>query len=168
MAEDHGDISAVAQKFLVKYPEVVHVAGTPYVGCKTVEHRILYKGPVFYCKQYRTPHVMEQQVLAEVDRLIQEDLIEATDSAYNNAYLPVVKIDEKTKKTKLRLVLDLRRLNRSIEVDRLQVGDVQDLLNQLHGARYLTVIDASQGYLRTTNFQALSKKISWMDFKAHV
>ena len=151
------DIHPMAKKYLTKYPEVVHLDKIPFIGCRTIKHRILYRGPVFYNKQYRCPNVMEEQILEEVDRLIREGLIEPSDSPFSNCYLPVVKYDEKANKYKIRLCLDMRRLNTGIEIDRLHIGDTQELLNKLSGAKYLTVLDASSGYLQV-DLEDSSKK----------
>ena len=91
---------------------------------------------------------MEEDIVKEIDKLLAEDLIEGSDSGYSNAYLPVVKYDEKTKKNKVRLTIDMRKLNLGVVQDRLPIGDIQDLLNQLDGCRYLTIIDAARGYLQ--------------------
>ena len=133
---------------MLKYLETVHLEDMPYVGAKTVEHCIVYEGPVFFNRQYRTPHVLKDDIQKEVDRLIKEDLIEGAESEFNNAYLPVAKRDLATGKLKLRLVLDLRKFNENIAVDRLPISDINDLLNELHGAKYLTVLDAASGYLQ--------------------
>ena len=142
------DIQQLAKQYLGKYPEVVNLENVPFVGCRTIKHKILYSGPIFYNKQYKTPQVVESQSFEEVDRLICEGIIEPSDSPISNCYLPVVKFDEATQKYKIRLCLDLRKLNQGIDIDRLQIGDTQELLNKLNGARYLTIFDASSGYLQ--------------------
>ena len=142
------NINPLAKEYLMKYPEIVYLEDIPFVGCRTIKHRILYSGPVFYNKQYKTPQVLEQHILEEVERLIKEGLIDPSDSPFSSAYLPVVKFDEKTQTNKIRLCLDLRKLNAGVSIDRLHIGDPQELLNKLHGAKYLSVLDASSGYLQ--------------------
>ena len=71
----------------------MHLEGVPFVGVKTVEHRIDYKGPVYFQKQYKTPKVLEEDIVREIDKLLKEDLIEGSDSGYSNPYLPIVKKD---------------------------------------------------------------------------
>lgn len=146
--EKYADMHPLAKQYLLKYPEVVNLQGVQFVGCRTLKHKIIYKGPIFFQKQYRTPQVLESQILEEIDRLIKEGLIEPSDSPFSNCYLPVVKFDKATQKYKIRLCLDLRKLNAGIDIDRLPIGDTQDLLNKMHGTRYLTVLDASSGYLQ--------------------
>ena len=157
--EEFADIHPIAKKQLEKYPETVHIEGVPFVGVKTVEHRIDYKGPVYFQKQYKTPKVLEEDIVREIDKLLKEDLIEGSDSGYSNPYLPIVKKDEKTGKNKVRLTIDMRRLNEGVTRDLLPIGDVQDLLNELNGSKYLTVIDAAKGYLQV-NLDEDSKKFT--------
>ena len=142
------NIHPLARKYLIKYPEVVNLENVPFVGCRTIKHKIIYSGPIFFTKQYRTPQVMDSQILEEVDRLLREGLIEPSDSPFSNCYLPVVKFDSTTQKYKIRLCIDMRKLNAGQEIDRLPIGDTQQLLNKLNGAKYLTVLDASSGYLQ--------------------
>ena len=142
------DIDPQAKALLLKYPESVHLENIPFVGVKTISHRITYQGPIFWNRQYRTPVVLEEDIKAELSRLIAEDIIEPAESEYNNALLPVAKRDPVTGKLKLRLVVDFRSLNSGIEVDRILVADVQDLISKLDGVRYVTVIDAASGYLQ--------------------
>ena len=146
--EKYADMHPLAKQYLIKYPEVVNLPGVPFVGCRTLTHKIIYNGPIFFQKQYKTPHVLESQILEEIDRLIKEGLIEPSDSPFSNCYLPVVKYDSATQKYKIRLCLDLRKLNAHIEIDRLPIGDTQDLLNKMHKSKFLTVLDASSGYLQ--------------------
>ena len=146
--EQYPKMHPMAKSELMRFPETVHLEGVPFVGVKTVKHRIEYSGPIYFQKQYKTPQVLEGEVLKEIDKLLEEDLIEGSDSGFSNAYLPVVKIDEKTKKRAVRLTLDMRRLNLGVIPDKLPIGDVQDILNRLHGCKYLSVIDASKGYLQ--------------------
>ena len=145
--ENFPDMHDIAKRLMLKYSETVSLENVPFVGNKTIEHRVLYNGPVFYNAQYRTPHVMQEDIRQEIDRLLIQDLIEPCESQFNNAYLPVAKKGEDGK-LKIRLVLDLRKLNSSVKVDRLPLTDVQVLLNQLHGAKYMSTIDLCKGYLQ--------------------
>ena len=97
--QPYEDIHPMAKQALLRYSEVVHIDGLPFVGVKSIEHKILYNGPVFHQRQYKTPQALEEDVLAEVDRLLKEDFIETSDSGYNNPYLPIVKFDPQTQKT---------------------------------------------------------------------
>ena len=142
------DINIMAKNLILKYPETIHIPGIPYVGTKSVCHRIVYSGPVFFNRQYRVPQILEADIQAEIDRLLSEDLIECSESPYSNAFLPVTKIDPKSGKLKICVCLDLRSLNKGVQIDRLCIQNIQDLLNKLSGCKYLTVLDAASGYLQ--------------------
>ena len=138
----------LAKDLLLKYPEVVHLEGIPFVGTDIVKHHIDYRGATFFNKQYRVPKILEADIKREISRLISEGIIEPSESEYNNAMLPVAKRDPITGKLKLRLVIDLRTLNKSILVDRLAIADIQELLNQLEGYAWVTHLDCASGYLQ--------------------
>ena len=108
LANKHPDMDIRARDLLIKYSETVHLDNIPFVGTKTIAHRILYEGPVFWNRQYRTPHVLDQDIKVEIDRLVAEGIIEPSESQFNNAFLPVAKTDPLTGKLKLRLVIDFR------------------------------------------------------------
>ena len=118
------DLNSKAKDLLLKYPEVVHLEGQPFVGVKTLAHHIHYTGPVFFNHQYKSPEKLRSDIKAEIDRLLRLDLIETGESPFANAYLPVAKIDRETGKLKLRLILDLRKLNLNCETDRLPVQEL--------------------------------------------
>ena len=144
----HPELDPRAKTLLLKYSEVVHLESVPFVGTKTVSHKIIYNGPVFFNRQYRTPHVLENDIAKEIDRLIDEGLIEPSESEFNNAFLPVAKQCPVTGKLKIRVCLDMRNLNSNIIVDRIPINDVQCLIDKLSGVKFMTVIDAASGYLQ--------------------
>ena len=146
---DYPDLDKGARSLLLKYPEVVHVPGVRFVGNKTLKHKICFKGPTFYNRQYKTPQVLQSEIQNEIDELLKLDLIHPAESEYNNALLPICKKCPLTKKVKIRLMVDFRKLNKSVEnIDRIPLNDVQDLINRLHGAKYFTTIDLTKGYLQ--------------------
>ena len=163
---DFADIPIQAKNLLLKYPETVHLDNIPFVGSKVVAHRIAYTGPVFWNRQYRTPRVLEKDIQAEIDRLIEEGIIEPTESEFNNAILPVAKYDRESGKLKLRIVCDLRTLNKNIVIDKLKIADINELLTKLEGVQYITVIDAASGYLQIPLTQD-SKKYTAFRFNNH-
>ena len=146
--KQYPNIDPRARDLLLKYPEVVHLDDVPFVGNKTIAHRIIYEGDVFWNRQYKTPHILEGDIKLEIDRLLRQGIIRPTESEFNNAFLPVAKRDALTGKLKLRLCLDLRRLNSAIKIDRIPIADINDLLNKLDGVRYVSVIDCASGYLQ--------------------
>ena len=131
----------LARTLLLEFPQTVHLVDIPFKGVKSIMHKIAYSGPLFFNRQYKTPHILEADVLAEIDRLLRCRIIEASDSPYNNALLPVLKPNGK-----IRLALDVRSLNRYTPVDRLYLGDFQEVLNRLHGMNYFSTLDCASGF----------------------
>ena len=144
--KEFSDMNEDARELLLKYPEVVALPGVKFVGSKALKHRICYNGPVFFNRQYKTPHVLQQHIQQEIDEMLKQELIGPSESDFNNALLPVCKTCPITKKVKIRLVLDLRSVNRYIEIDRLPINDVQNLLSKMHGCKFLSVVDLKKGY----------------------
>ena len=96
---DYPDLDKGARSLLLKYPEVVHVPGVRFVGNKTLKHKICFKGPTFYNRQYKTPQVLQSEIQNEIDELLKLDLIQPAESEYNNALLPICEKCPLTKKS---------------------------------------------------------------------
>ena len=138
--DDYPDIHPVARKLLLEFPQVIHVPGVPFTGVKTLTHKIDYQGPLFYQKQYKI-HVLETDVLKELERLLRAGIIEASDSPYSNAVLPILKPNGS-----IRLALDVRAMNRFTPLDRLYLGDLQEVLNELDGSTVFSGLDLQSGF----------------------
>ena len=94
-----------------------------------------------YIPQYKTPKCDMDEVDAEVDRLINEDLIEFSSSDFNSPLLPVRK-----KSGKLRICLDLRNINKYINKMRWPLPNINDMLSKLKGATNFCVIDLKSAF----------------------
>lgn len=108
-----------------------------------VEHRIRVKEGVEPVKQRYYPRnpAMQQVIDEEVDRMLLEDIIEPSCSAWSS---PVVLV----KKTsgKYRFCIDFRKVNQLTEADAYPLPFIQHILDKLRGAKYISTLDLKQGY----------------------
>lgn len=44
------------------------------------------------------------------------------------------------------MVIDYRKVNNSLQDDRFELGNIEDIIDSLAGAKYFTHLDLSQGY----------------------
>ena len=90
---------------------------------------------------YRLPHAYRETVLTELKDMEQTGIIERSSS---NWAAPIVLV--KKKDGSLRMCVDYRRLNAVSPSDAYPMPRVEDLIDRLGGARYITTLDLSRGY----------------------
>ncbi|KAH8376522.1 hypothetical protein KR200_007314, partial [Drosophila serrata] len=93
--------------------------------------RVKDDAPV-YIKNYRSPHSQVQEIQSQVQKLIDDKIVEPSTSAYNSPLLLVPKksLPDSDKK-KWRLVIDYRQINKKLLSDKFPLPRIDDILDQL-------------------------------------
>lgn len=91
----------------------------------------------------RVPFHTRTKVEAEVERLLDLDIIEPVSgpTSWLNLFVLVPKPDET-----IRLCLDMRQANSEISRERHLIPKVEEIIQDLHGAKVFTKIDLREGY----------------------
>ncbi|XP_066585617.1 uncharacterized protein [Prorops nasuta] len=93
-------------------------------------------------QRYRTYNPKLQGIIdQELDKMLAEDVIEPSDSPWNSGIVLARKKDGK-----YRFCIDFRQVNTVTERDAYPLPPVQNILDKLKGARYLSTIDLKNGY----------------------
>lgn len=110
---------------------------------KLVTHTIRLKEKAIPIKQRHYPRnpAMQAVLLAEVDKMLQEGVIEPSTSPWSS---PVVLIKKPT--GKFRFCLDLRRVNTSSVKDAYPLPRINSILEKLRHASYISSLDLKNGY----------------------
>ena len=90
---------------------------------------------------YRLPHAHKETVQQEIDEMLESGIIEPSQSEWS---APIVLV--KKKDGTLRLCVDYCRLNSVSKSDAYPMPRIDDLIDQLGKARYLTTLDLTRGY----------------------
>lgn len=98
-----------------------------------------------YIKNYRNAHSQKEEICRQVDKLIENDIIEPSVSNYNSPILLVPKKSE-TNDKKWRLVVDYRQLNKKLLADKFPLPRIDDILDQLGRAKFFTTLDLMSGF----------------------
>ena len=106
------------------------------------QHHIHTKdGPPVRQQPYCLPHVYKEAVEKEIELMLKQGIIEPASS---ERALPIVII--KKKDDTIRLCVDYRRLNAMTQVDAYPMPRIDDILDQVGQARYITTLDLAKGY----------------------
>lgn len=98
-----------------------------------------------YTRNYRTPHTQKQEIKRQVEKLIENNLIEPSVSNYNSPIILVPKKGTGPDK-KWRMCTDYRALNKNVVADRYPLPRIDDILDNLGKAKYFSIIDLYSGF----------------------
>ena len=106
------------------------------------EHRIILKADKPIRQQaYRIPHAYRERVKEELREMEETGIIRKSNSEWASPLVVVPKKDGS-----LRLCVDFRKLNSVSEFDAYPMPRVDDVLDRLGSAQYISSIDMTKGY----------------------
>ena len=90
---------------------------------------------------YRLPQAYRKVVKDELDEMLEHGVIEPSKSGWS---FPVVLVPKKG--GNVRLCVDYHRLNSATKVDNYPMPRIEDLIDRLGKARFISTIDLTKGY----------------------
>ena len=106
------------------------------------EHRIeTGQAPPVRLPPYRLPHAYKDLVARELKEMEESGIIEPSTSEWVS---PIVLV--KKKDGSLRMCVDYRRLNSVTQIDAYPMPRIDDLIDQLGKARFITTLHLTRGY----------------------
>lgn len=131
---------------LEDYSDIFHIDNDQITANNfyTQNLKVSDKSPV-YIKNYRLPEAQFSEINDQVQKLLDDDIIENSVSAYNSPLLVVPKKSEGDKK-KWRLVVDYRQLNKKIINDKFPLTRIEDVLDKLGRAKYFSTLDMTSSF----------------------
>lgn len=104
--------------------------------------RINDDSPV-YIKNYRLPHSQKDEIDRQVNKLLENNLIEPSQSNFNS---PIILVPKKGQKDKWRLCIDYRQVNKKLIVDKFPLPRIDEILDGLGRAKFFSVLDLHAGF----------------------
>ena len=134
-ADQHKDVKDLWQKFS-------HVLNEKPGRTSVTEHTIpTSDAKPIHLPPYLIPHAYRDIVRNELKEMEQEGIIERSSSAWAS---PIVMV--KKKDGTLRMCVDYRRLNTVSQMDAYPMPRVDELIDRLGDASFITTLDLSRGY----------------------
>lgn len=98
-----------------------------------------------YVKNYRLPHTQKLEIDKQVNKLLENDLIEPSVSSFNS---PVILVPKKSTDgtKKYRMCIDYRMVNKKLVTDKFPLPRIDEILDQLGRAKYFSILDLYSGF----------------------
>ncbi|CAG5008774.1 unnamed protein product [Parnassius apollo] len=156
-----GEEKQSIEAICAKYCDIFHLEGDKLTTTNIYEPSIVLKQnstPV-YVKPYRLPQALKPEITKQVENMLENDIIEESNSEWSSPILLVPKKSSKGNEKKWRLVVDYRKLNEVICDDKFPLPNINEILDTLTGAIYFTHLDLHQGYYQVS-LEPSSRKLT--------
>lgn len=106
--------------------------------------RLVDDEPVF-TKPYRLPQAHHSAIKFQIQKMLEEGVIEPSISPFNS---PILLVPKKGAQSfnEWRLVVDYRNLNKKVVSDKFPLPRIEEILDRLGNARYFSVLDLRSGF----------------------
>ena len=96
-------------------------------------------------RAYRTPHSLREKVKAELDSMLNLEVIEPSTSAYASPIVVVPKPNGD-----MRVCTDYRTLNKISEFDPYPIPRIDQILDEVAGKRYISTLYLTKGFYQVS------------------
>ncbi|MEL6462700.1 MAG: RNase H-like domain-containing protein, partial [Cyanobacteria bacterium J06621_15] len=130
---------------LNKFDNIIALEGDKLGITDKIEHHIsvpMNAKPIFI-PQYRIPHSQIEEIENEVQKMLDEGIVEPSNTPWSFPLLCIPKKDGG-----FRIVVDFRQLNAITATDPYPMPSMQDLLNSIGRNKFFSTIDLLQGFLQ--------------------
>lgn len=135
------------QPVIEDFNDIFYLPGDKLKGTNRITHSInTTDNTPIRVKQYRYPPIHKNEIKKQVNKLLEEDIIQPSVSPYNSPLWVVPKKPDADGNKRWRLVIDFRKLNEKTVGDAYPLPNISDILDQLGKARYFSCFDLASGF----------------------
>ena len=135
------------QGILSKNHDLFHLPDEKLGHTNAIQHGIQTTDPMpINTKQYRFPPIHKKEIENQVQKLLDQDIIKPSMSPYNSPIWIVSKKPGPNGEFLWRVVIDFRDLNKKTVPDAYPIPNINEILDQLGGAKYFSVFDLASGF----------------------
>ena len=130
-----------------QFPYQFHLPGDILSKTSIISHKIPTTDNIpINVKQYRYPPQLRDVVNKHIQELINNDIIEESESPYNSPLWIVPKKPDSQGNKRWRLVIDFRALNENTIASAYPLPNIAEILDQLGCSKYFSTLDLASGF----------------------
>ena len=130
-----------------QFPYQFHLPGDILSKTSIISHKIPTTDNIpINVKQYRYPPQLRDVVNKHIQELINNDIIEESESPYNSPLWIVPKKPDSQGNKRWRLVIDFRALNENTIASAYPLPNIAEILDQLCCSKYFSTLDLASGF----------------------
>ena len=135
------------KKLIRDFPQIFLLPGNSLSCSNAVQHHIPTENDIpVNAKQYRHPLVHKEFIAKDIQKKLDDGIIEPSNSPSNSPIWIVPKRPDSQGKPRWRMVVDFRDRNQRTVGDTYPLPNITDILDQLGGAMYFSVFDLASGF----------------------
>lgn len=134
---------------LFEYNDIFHLPGDKlsYTNIKTFKLPLFPEAGIVSIKQYRLPEIHKKEAQTQIEKMLEDGIIENSISPFNS---PMILVSKKgtdpTGAKKFRLCIDFRKLNDISIPYQYPLPRIEEILDKLGNSKYFSTLDLSQGF----------------------
>lgn len=135
------------KQIVYKNQDLFFKEGDKLTNVKEIKHQIITKeSRPIYSRIYRFPKIHEEEVDKQVKEMLEQNIIQPSNSPYNSPIWVVPKKVDNSGEQKWRIVIDYRKLNDITIDDKFPIPNIESIFDKLGRAQYFTTLDLAKGF----------------------
>lgn len=134
-------------KIVSEFCDIFYIEGQSLSFTNHTKHSIPTTSNIpLNTKTYRFPFVHQQEVKTQVQKMLDQNIIQPSTSPWSSPIWVVPKKLDASGKQKWRVVIDYRKLNEITIGDSYPLPNIADILDKLGHSTYFTTLDLASGF----------------------